>query len=62
MHGARLFSVMGCKCTLSMGRAAILPGAHSRVVLVRLDHVIRRPGLLLVIRNKHASGHYNFFF
>lgn len=40
MHGSRLFSIMGGERSVSMGCLAILPGAHSRMVLVRLDNVV----------------------
>lgn len=44
MHGVGMFSIVGCKCSFSMGSASLLPSSYSRVVPLRLDYAFGSTG------------------
>lgn len=44
MYGLGMFSIMGCKYSVSMGSAPFLSSSYSRVVPLRLDNALGGTG------------------
>lgn len=62
MYGTRMFSIVGCKCSFSMGSASLLPCSYSGLVSLRLDYAFCSSGKTKTIfKSKLLKLFLNFF-